>query len=142
MKTLIEDVKKWIRHNQSVFIALILCAIFALWFFGCESTTQSLINGKTEITESELEVEYAAELRRLENDLATLKEITEVRLQDLHKQDVLKQALFNNAMLIAESGNPNPLGLLSLVGTLFGIGAVIDNRRKDGLIRGFTDKDK
>ena len=88
------------------------------------------------VTEGELSIEYSSEIRRIENELLTLKETTELRMQDLHRQDAIKQALFNNAMLIAESGNPNPLGLLSLLGTIFGIGAVIDNRKKDGIIKG------
>jgi len=136
------SITKWIRHNQAMTVSIVLIVLMTLWFTGCQSRTQSLMEHDLMVTQSELEVEYTWELRRLENELLTLKETTELRLQDLHRQDVIKQALFNNAMLIAESGNPNPLGLLSLLGTIFGIGAVIDNRRKDGLIKGFTDKNK
>ncbi len=136
MEKLIENFKEWIRHNTSMTIGLILCCIFTLWFFGCQSRTKSLVDSTKKVTESELNVEYGSAMRTLENELQTLKETTEDRLQDLHRQDALKQALFNNAMLIADSGNLNPLGLLSLIGTLFGIGAVIDNRKKDGLIKG------
>jgi len=113
-----------------------------LWFTGCQSTTQSLLKPKTKVTEGMLQIEYSAEISRLENELNTLKQTAELRLQDLHRQDAIKQALFKNAMLIAESGNPNPLGLLSLLGTIFGIGAVIDNRKKDGLIKGLIAKNR
>jgi len=87
-----------------------------------------------------LQVEYKSEIRRLENDLATLKATAELRLQDLHRQDKIKQSLFESAKLIADSNNPNPLGILSMLGTIFGIGAVIDNRRKDILITSLKSK--
>lgn len=138
MTTLLETIKRWIRHNQAMMIGVILALIFSLWFFGCQSRTQSLINPEMKVTEDELNIEYTSALAKLEAEMDHLKATTEVRLQDLHRQDVFKQALFQNAILIAEGGNPNPLGLLSLLGTIFGISAVIDNRRKDGVIRGLT----
>lgn len=133
---LFNNLKQWTRHNQSMVISLILACIFSFWFLGCQSETQSILMPELKVTEGELSIEYSSEIRRIENELLTLKETTELRMQDLHRQDAIKQALFNNAMLIAESGNPNPLGLLSLLGTIFGIGAVIDNRKKDGIIKG------
>jgi len=137
-----ESAEVLIRHNKSMFISLCLCCLFSLWFFGCESKTQSLLSNQIKVTEAELGIEYDKEMRRLENELATLEAIFTAREQDLHRQDALKQALFNNAMLIGESGSPNPLGLLSLLGTIFGIGAVIDNRKKDGLISGLLSNPK
>jgi len=125
-----------IRHNQAMTIGVILALIFCFWFVGCQSKTQSLINPTLKVTEDELNIEYTSELAKLEAELQTLKSTTEIRLQDLHRQDALKQALYQNAVLIAETGNPNPLGLLSLLGTIFGISAIIDNRRKDGIITG------
>jgi len=122
-----------------MFISLILAVIFSLWFFGCESKTQSLLDPTLKVNESVLNIEYTSALAKLENDMNVLRATTEVRLQDLHKQDAFKQALYSNAQLIVEGNNPNPLGLLSLLGTIFGIGAVIDNRKKDGLIKGLQN---
>jgi len=139
LSNLWSQLKTGIRHNQSIFISLILAVIFSFWFLGCQSRTQSLVNPLVKVTKDELNIEYTSELSRLKNELDVLKATTEVRLQDLHKQDAFKQALYNNARLIVDGGNPNPLGLLSLLGTLFGIGAVIDNRKKDGLIKGLQN---
>jgi len=136
MKKLFDATTKWIRHNQAMAIGMILALILSLWFFGCESRTQSLVNPTLKVTEGELNIEYTSELAKLESELSALKATTEVRLQDLRRQDSFKQALYNNAILIAEGNNPNPLGILSLIGTLFGLSAVIDNRRKDGIITG------
>jgi len=139
---ILESVKTIIRHNQAIVISIILAIVFCLWFTGCQSHTQSLIDPTKKVTEAELNIEYTSELARLENELKTLKATTEVRLQDLKKQDQFKQALYENAQLIVSGNNPNPLGILSLVGTLLGIGAIIDNRKKDGVIKGLTATDK
>lgn len=136
MKTFYENLKRWIRHNQSMTIGFFLALIMSIWFFGCESRTGSLIDPGIKVTEDELNIEYTSELARLESEMQTLRSQTEVRLQDLQRQDAFKQALFQNAVLIAEGGNPNPLGILSMIGTIFGISAIIDNRRKDGIIKG------
>lgn len=136
MNEFFESVKKWCRHNQGMMIAFVLMVIFVIWFFGCQSTVDSMIHPNRKITEPELRVEYSAEMRRLEAEITHLEEITDIRLQDIYRQDAMKQALYRNALIIAETGTVNPLGILSLLGTVFGIGAVIDNRRKDGLIKG------
>lgn len=136
MKEFWNYIKETIRHNQAMFISVILTLIFSLWFFGCPSKTTSIIDPIKKVTEDELNIEYCSELSRLENELTVLKSTTEIRLQDLHRQDKFKQGLYENAKLVMENNNPNPLGLLSLLGTIFGIGAAIDNRKKDGLIKG------
>jgi hypothetical protein len=136
MGSVYEKITRWIRHNQSMTIGLVLALIMAIWFFGCESRTRSLVEPGVKVTEDELNIEYTSELARLESEMQTLRSQTEVRLQDLQRQDAFKQALFANAVLIAEGGNPNPLGILSMLGTIFGISAIIDNRRKDGIIKG------
>jgi hypothetical protein len=136
MKAFWEEVKLWIRHNQSMTISFVLFIVFSLWFFGCQSRTTSLLNPVNQVCEGELNIEYQSELARLENEMTVLKSTTEIRLQDLHRQDAFKQSLYNNARLVVDGNNPNPIGLLSLIGTIFGIGAVIDNRKKDGIIKG------
>jgi hypothetical protein len=136
MKNLLNYITETIRHNRGMFISIILMMIFSLWFLGCPSKTTSIIDPIKKVTEDELNIEYTAELSRLENEMQVLKSTTEIRLQDLHRQDKFKQGLYENAKLIVDNNNPNPLGLLSLIGTIFGIGAVIDNRKKDGLIKG------
>ncbi len=140
MKAIWESVKQWSRHNQGIVVSTVLAVIFLIWFFGCQSKTPSIVHDGLLVSEPELRVEYAAEIRRLETELKNLEDVTKIRLQNIHQQDALKQALFNNALLIAEGGTINPLGILSLLGTIFGIGAVIDNRKKDGLIKGLITK--
>lgn len=124
-----------VRHNQGIVISLLICIPIGVWFCGCESTTQSLVDPSIRVTRPQLQFEYSAELRRLENELEDLKSQADLRLQDIARQDEIKAALYNHAVGWA-SGQPiNPVGLLTTLGGVLGIGAVIDNRRKDVLIK-------
>ena len=59
-----------------------------------------------------------------------------LKFEDLNRQDALKRQLFEYALVVAEGGSVNPVGVaVSLFGIL-GIGAIADNRRKDGVIKG------
>ena len=58
------------------------------------------------------------------------------KFEDLDRQDAFKRLLFEYALVVAEGGSVNPVGVaVSLFGIL-GIGAIADNRRKDGVIKG------
>lgn len=129
------NIWKTIRHNQGFFVSLLICIPIGVWFYGCDSTTQSLLDPSVKVTKPELQFEYSSEIRRLENELEDLKSQADLRLQDIARQDEIKAALYNHAVGWT-SGQPiNPVGLLTTLGGILGIGAVIDNRRKDVLIK-------
>lgn len=61
---------------------------------------------------------------------------SKLKFEELNRQDTFKKQLFEYALVIAEGGTLNPVGVaVSLFGIL-GLGAVADNRRKDGVING------
>jgi len=124
-----------IRHNQGLAISILICAPLAVWFYGCESTTRSLIDPSARVTKPQLQFEYSSEIRRLENELEDLKAQADLRLQDIARQDEIKAALYNHAVGWALGQPINPIGILTTLGGILGIGAVIDNRRKDGIIK-------
>ncbi|KKN01726.1 hypothetical protein LCGC14_1124800 [marine sediment metagenome] len=124
-----------IRHNQGIFISIGLCIPILLWFWGCESQVASLKDPSIKVNRLELNVEYETLIAGIDSDITRLKAITDIRLQDLHRQDEIKRTLYNHALGWAEGQPANPIGLLTTLGGIFGIGAVIDNRRKDGIIK-------
>jgi hypothetical protein len=73
-------------------------------------------------------VQLDAEVDRLVVDI-------ELAIEDLNKQDLFKQKLFEIGMVAAQGGTINPVGAgVTLLGIL-GIGAVADNRKKDSIIQ-------
>lgn len=123
----------WIRHNQGLFVG-VLCAIALLiWTFGCQSTTTSLISD-VKVTRAELTIELNSEAARLGAELDTLQEQGAMKKAQLDQQDDLKRKLYEFAAITATSGTFNPMGIITLVGSILGVGVVVDNRIKDKVI--------
>lgn len=115
---------KIIRHNQALVISSMLALGVVVWVSSCQSTVRSILNPPTLVTRGELQLE-----------VDTLLAQAELRFKSLDKQDSFKRALFDIAINYAESGTINPLAVAITLGNILGIGAVIDNRRKDVRIK-------
>jgi len=122
-----------IRHNLGLCVGVMLAVILLVWAFGCESTVKSPVTGLP-VTYGELTVEINAEASRIEAELDTLQKRAALSFQELARKDEIKQKLFDFAAITATSSNFNPVGLITLAGSLMGIGAIVDNRIKDVVI--------
>lgn len=119
--------KTWraIRHNQGLALAIVICIGLGIWTYGCESKVASLNDSSRLVTRAELEVE-----------IETVMSTAEIRLSNLDRQDAIKKKLIEFAISSAESGSVNKGGLVNLIGWILGAGLLVDNRRKDGVIKG------
>lgn len=130
-----EKLKKMVRHNEGMTVCVILACAVCVWCYGCESKAFSLIEPGLQVTRLELTGELEAETARLSAELTTLQAKARLRGEQLDKQDELKAAILEIGLVVAKGGTINPVGaVVSLVG-LLGIGAVVDNRKKDGIIK-------
>ncbi len=123
----------WIRHNQGLFVGVLAALALLIWTFGCQSTTTSLLSN-VKITRAELTVELNSEVARLGAELDTLQEQGAMKKAQLDRQDELKRKLYEFAAITATSGTFNPMGIITLVGSILGVGVVVDNRIKDKVI--------
>jgi len=57
-----------------------------------------------------------------------------MKLADLNQQDELKRKLYECAAITATTDTFNPIGIITLVGSILGCGLVVDNRIKDKVI--------
>jgi len=114
IKTILDKCKPF----SAEIVAIVLTLVALLWTYGCESTVRPLNGSPVKVTRAELETEL--------NQFIALAEI---RFRELDKQDEFKQILFNNAVIFAETGGINPLGVITSLAALFGIGATADNIR-------------
>lgn len=130
-----KQLTKWIRHNQGLFVALLICGGLMVWTFGCQSKVTSLTQPGIMVTAEELSLELEAESLRLQAELDSLIKRAELKQQELARQDAIKQKLFEFAAITAQSGGFNPAGLLALAGGILGFGAIVDNRLKDKVIK-------
>jgi len=70
----------------------------------------------------------------LSAELTYIASIAEKRFADLDRQDELRKMISEQAVIIAAGGSVNPAGVISLLMGIMGVGAVIDNRKKQSAI--------
>ncbi len=126
--------KTWISHNQGTFAGLILVSILMLWTYGCLSKVKSPIS-KQMVTRAELTLEVDVQVRQIEAQLDSLHKRAALQYESLDRQDVIKRKLYEFASLTAANNVINPMGIITLAGTLLGIGVGVDNRIKDKVIK-------
>lgn len=128
-------ITKWIKHNQGMFVSLIIVSVLLIWTFGCESSVTSLLAPEKMVSREELVLEIEQETRRLEGELDTLLKRAALKMAELDRADEIKKKLFEFAALTAQTGTVNPAGVLTLAGSVLGFGALVDNRIKDKVIK-------
>lgn len=123
-----------ISHNQGLITAAVVALGLLFWSYGCESKVQSLV-GKTTVTRSQLTLELNEQAKLLETQLDTLKAQAADRFQQLDNKDAIRDKVFDAVAVATNTGGFNAVGLLTLAGSVLGLGAVVDNRIKDKVIK-------
>jgi len=130
-----KQLRKIISHNQGATLAIVICAVLVFWTYGCESKVSSILEPTLRVSREELQVEVDQEIRRLEGEIEHIVANAQAKVNDLDRQDAIKAKLMNFAAITAEGTTVNPAGVVGLLFSIFGIGAVIDNRIKDKVIK-------
>ena len=163
-KDWLDKILKWIDYNRYLVISLVLFAILTgaiIGAVGCSSTIPGLIaDPSTGVTAKVDRDEFANQVILVEKDFAVQRiqldasvasfneEVTafnakvEAGYADLDRQDAFRQEIVNTVSLVAASaaeGTLNPISLIpigiGILGGALGLGAGLDNRRKDQVIR-------
>ncbi|MBA7659902.1 hypothetical protein ES703_67896 [subsurface metagenome] len=118
--------KLWqkLRHNQGIVISGILALAVVAWAFGCEPTVRSIQDPARRLTRPEFQSEVDTYVAQAAS-----------RFERLDQQEQLRQKLFSLAVEYAKGGSVNPVAVAITLGNIIGLGAVIDNRRKDVVIK-------
>lgn len=127
-------IAEWIRHNQGMFVALIVLVVVMVWTYGCESKVTSLVDPQKMVNVAEFNIEVAAEASKLEGELELLLRQAGLKQQEFARRDEIKQKLIDFAAITIDAGTVNPAGVVGLITSIVGIGALIDNRIKDKVI--------
>lgn len=123
--------KKWFKHNYFLVVSVGICFLIGLYAYGCESLTRSVLHSGLRVSRAELQIEAQELLDNYERDVRKV----ELGLADLDRQDEIKEKLVGFGMTVAEGGTVNPLGIATLLGSVLAGGLVLDNRRKDTVIK-------
>jgi len=157
MKTVID----WIKKNEATSAAIVAVVALIGFAVACQPTTQSLTDPERQVTRGELEAEviaanadlsaeeasiradldaakadFARRIAALEASRETIAKLKEQAEEDLaRKEQALAEAFVLVEGVVSTAAGPYaPLALGGLSVLALGLG--IDNRRKDGVIRG------
>jgi len=98
-----------------VFCVLLYC-FFVYAAHGCEPTTRSLLTPNLKVTRNQLQIE-----------LESIKRDFELRSANLEEQERLRQFILQNALMIAQQGTINPIGLLTGLAAFYGVGSATNS---------------
>lgn len=117
-----------IKHNHVLVVSMLACVVLIAWTYGCQITTRNPFEPSEKVTRPELDAE-------IENYVAKVS----LAYKDLAKQEEIRSLIFNSAVAYASGEGVNPVGVITTLASILGIGAVIDNRRKDAVIKSKTN---
>lgn len=132
------NIKKWIDHNR--FIVIFPVVAFLIWGYAasCTPRTPSPIDPGRQVDERGLGIEY----KRWEVEQVIVAAKFEAAGEDLQEQRDNLAKIQKTIMTIATGNVADVPGLLRLLLGGGGIGAVLDNIRKRGLIAGLKRNKK
>ena len=114
MTNLLQSLKdKW-----PLIVSTIIGGVLLVFAYGCEPETKSLLDPDEKVNRTQLQSE-------LEFLIAT----SHARFQDLDRQQQFRDMILQQSVLIAETGTVNPVGLLTSLLAILGVGATADDIR-------------
>jgi uncharacterized membrane protein len=119
------------RHYQATVVAIVICVILVIYGYGCQIKTQNPFNPTEKVTMAELEAQVNLYVTKVS-----------AAYDNIEKQEAIRKAILEAGMAYAGGGAVDPLGLASTLMGIVGIGSVIDNRKKDSLIKTLQNANK
>jgi len=112
------------NHERYQTISIVVVTGLLVWLYGCQPKTVSLITPTKKVTKLQLQAELDFLLARAEQGFATISQ-----------QEQLRNFVFQQALITAQTGTINPIALLTSAGAILGLGGVVDNVRKRKIIK-------
>lgn len=112
------DFLNYVLDKYPLLFSIVICFGLIFYAYGCEAKTKSLLVPERKVTRNELETEFK-----------TLLDVHKNRLDDLQQQEKMRDFIFNQTLLVTQ-GNPiNPIGVITSLLAILGIGAGVDDVR-------------
>lgn len=101
-----------------IILPIIAAGLLLLYAYGCEPETTSLIRAGEKVNREQLLTEMDLLEYKLEKGIA-----------DLDQQQRIRDLVFQQGLIVAQSGGINPVGIITTLMSVLGIGAVADDVR-------------
>lgn len=118
------------NHERYQSISIIIVIILLLGWWGCEPKSNSIRNPKLKVTRSQLKSELDSIMLEVQNSV-----------NEMDRQEEVINFLFQQALVVGSTGTINPIGILTSIGAILGLGATVDNVRKRKVIKTLEKSD-
>jgi len=119
------------NHNRYQTISILSVLLLLSIWLGCEPKAQSIRNPSQKINRAQLESELDSIIVQVQNSV-----------DDMDRKERILNYLFQQALIVAESGTVNPVGILTSLGAILGLGAGVDNVRNRKKIKTLEKPDR
>jgi len=123
---------KWMNHNRFVLIFPVVGIMLWAYALGCTALTASPLHPGTMVNVTQLDIDFKT--------WQSQQEIMAARFEaaglDLEQQKAGNEKIKETILSLATGGIPDAPGLLKLLIGGGGLGAILDNIRKGGVIGG------
>lgn len=109
---------EFLKDKYPIIFSLIICGLMLLYAYGCEPKTTSLIEPSRKVTRPELVTEL---------DILIAK--SDIAFSDLERQEKLRSLILQQTLTFHQTGIVDPVGLITSLMAVLGIGAVADDVR-------------
>ena len=133
-----QKVWKWLNHNRWAVICPIVGIMLWSYALGCMALTTSPLDVSRMVNASQLEIDFKTWQAQQEITAAKF----EAAGQDLVRQEEQNAKLKETIIGLASGGVPDLPGLAKLLLGGGGIGVIVDNIRKGGVIGGLKRNKK
>ena len=106
------------NHNRYQSISIIISISLLVIWLGCEPKAKSIRNPALLINRAQMKAELDSIIIQVQNSV-----------DEMDRREKVLNYLFQQALIVAESGTVNPIGILTSLGAILGIGAGVDNVR-------------
>lgn len=110
--------KTFIQNNKHWILSGIVIACLLIYAFGCEPQTRSLVHPERKVDRLQLTFEIETLLMRSEAGFA-----------DLDRQIEIRNLIFQQGLIAVQGGTLNPVGIITTIMAVFGIGLAGDDLR-------------
>lgn len=116
---MLKKLLKFLTRERFELLSLAVCIVLLATGITCQSKTRSVIHPERKVARDELMAE-----------INTFNSQVEARIKDLDRQDAFRRQLLDAFALWTTTGALNPAGIIPLLVTILGVGAMSDNVAK------------
>jgi len=127
-----QKMMKWMEHNRYVLIFPVVGVLLWAYALGCTPTTMSPLSPGRMVNITQLEIDFKT--WQAEQEVMAAK--FEAAGVDLEQQKAGNEKIRETILSLAAGGIPDAPGLIKLLIGGGGLGAILDNIRKGGVIGG------